>query len=445
MKMPLSPPGFFTLAKSVPQGIAADPSKFSVFLLGPTHKGRYLHWDKIRHMNPPEGLTIEEWWFGIKIARKKLEKQTPFTDKNDCVFTFCIIDEVERELHGLDKQAGGQVDGFLHDKNKDVTQSYIVKALFEEAITSSQLEGASTTRSVAREMLAEGRKPLNDSERMIYNNYKALLFIKENLKEEITTDLIFELHRIITDRTLEDPAKAGVLRSMEDNIVVFDSSDGTQVHVPPGAETLRERLGKLCDFANDSGAEGPFVHPLIRAILVHFMLAYDHPFFDGNGRTARALFYWVAMKNGYWLIEYLSISAEIMRSRRQYDRSFLYAETDECDTTYFVLFQIEVIKGAIDKFFTSIQRKADNMRATETILSKLRQAFNYRQMELLRHALKHDKEQYTIETHRALHNISYNTARMDLLELYRIGLLDMKKRNRKMVFNKNNENKIWGE
>lgn len=446
MKIPLSPPDFESLAKAATGDLAKNPEKIMLFLLGPADKrGRYLHWDELRHLRPPDGLTLEEWWFGMKIARRKLEKKIGLADKNGCTFSFCIIDEVERELHNLDKQAAGQVTGFLHDKNRDTTQSYIVKALFEEAITSSQLEGASTTRAVAREMLAEGRKPLNSSEQMIFNNYKALMFIKDKLGEAITPSLIFELHRIITDKTLENPAKGGVLRGKDDNIIVYDSSDGTQVHVPPGAETLDRRLEKLCEFANGVGKEGPFVHPLIRAILVHFLLAYDHPFVDGNGRTARALFYWVALKNGYWLIEYLSISAEIMRARRQYDRSFLYVETDGCDTTYFVLFQIEIIKKAIEKFLISIKQKAEKMRETETVLSKLRQAFNYRQMELLRHALKHDDDSYTIESHRAMHNVSYNTARTDLLELYRVGLLVMKKRNRKMLFYKNNNNKIWGE
>lgn len=45
------------------------------------------------------------------------------------------------------------------------------------------------------------------------------------------------------------------------------------------------------------------------------MIAYMHPFVDGNGRTARALFYWYMLKSGYWLTEYLSISRVIAKSK----------------------------------------------------------------------------------------------------------------------------------
>ncbi len=51
-----------------------------------------------------------------------------------------------------------------------------------------------------------------------------------------------------------------------------------------------------------------FIHPVIRAILLHFMLAYDHPFVDGTGRTARALFYWSMAHQGYWLMDFISIT-----------------------------------------------------------------------------------------------------------------------------------------
>jgi Fic family protein len=73
------------------------------------------------------------------------------------------------------------------------------------------------------------------------------------------------------------------------------------------------------------------------------MLGYDHPFLDGNGRTARALFYWAAANNGYWLMEFISISQIIKQSPAQYGKSFLYSEYDENDVTYFIVHQLSVI------------------------------------------------------------------------------------------------------
>jgi Fic family protein len=61
-------------------------------------------------------------------------------------------------------------------------------------------------------------------------------------------------------------------------------------HTPPPAAELPARLEAMCDFAN-SKTPDTFIHPVVRGIFLHFWLAYDHPFVDGNGRTARALFY----------------------------------------------------------------------------------------------------------------------------------------------------------
>jgi len=54
----------------------------------------------------------------------------------------------------------------------------------------------------------------------------------------------------------------------------------------------------MCAFVNGRDTE-PFIHPAIRAMILHFWLAYDHPFVDGNGRTARALFYWAMLRPGH--------------------------------------------------------------------------------------------------------------------------------------------------
>ena len=35
----------------------------------PTVSGKYLHWDDLRHRNPPEGLNLSEWWLGLRFRR----------------------------------------------------------------------------------------------------------------------------------------------------------------------------------------------------------------------------------------------------------------------------------------------------------------------------------------------------------------------------------------
>ncbi len=137
---------------------------------------------------------------------------------------------------------------------------------------------------------------------------------------------MLELHRILTEGTLDDPTAAGRLqRPDEERIAVVDATDGSLIHTPPPATELPARLQALCDFANQGEDESDsFIHPVVRAILLHFFLAYDHPFEDGNGRTARALFYWAMRTNGYWLAEYLSISRILREAPAQYSRAFLF-------------------------------------------------------------------------------------------------------------------------
>ena len=73
---------------------------------------------------------------------------------------------------------------------------------------------------------------------------------------------------------------------------------------------------------------GVFIHPIVKGIIIHFLIAFIHPFVDGNGRTASAIFYWYMLRKGYWLTEYLSISRIISRSKRQYEKAYLYTECD---------------------------------------------------------------------------------------------------------------------
>ena len=110
-------------------------------------------------------------------------------------------------------------------------------------------------------------------------------------------------------------------------------------HDPPPAEQLDERMAAMCDFANGK-IPNHFIHPVVRAIILHFWLAYDHPFVDGNGRTARALFYWLMLRNNYWLFEFISISQIIRKAPIKYGRAFLYTETDDNDLTYFILYHL---------------------------------------------------------------------------------------------------------
>jgi Fic family protein len=396
-------------------------------------RDRYLHWDKLRHLEPPAGLDSEQWWLKTKLARGDELRQLPLTDQGGNAFGYTLPDIVLRHLHRIDQRCAGEVAmDEVVTSEREAGNRFLVNSLMEEAIRSSQLEGATTSRVVAKELLRSGREPKDRSERMIANNYRALQFMREEMGDGLTLDSILELHRIVTEGTLDDPGAAGRLqRPDEPRVAVFEGEK--RVHVPPPAEQLPERLRLLCAFANEGGEGGPFVHPVVRAVVLHFWLAYDHPFADGNGRTARILFFWAMHRAGYWLTEYLPISRLIRNAPAKYGRAFLETETDGGDTTYFLLHQLSLIERSIEDLHLYLQRKIAEQRDVKRVLDAV-EGLNGRQLVLLTHAVKHPDHAYTFGGHARSHRVTHETARADLGGLAERGLLARHRRGRAYVF-----------
>jgi Fic family protein len=404
--------------------------------LGITEDGRsYVHWDKLRQLKPPADLSHDEWWLLIKWGRQPAQRTIPLTDAAGKPFVYGVPDVVARRLHYVDQRCAGEVAmSEVVTADGQARQHYLVNSLMEEAIRSSQLEGATTTRRVAKELLKTGREPKDRSERMILNNYRALLYMRDDMPEELTPGTVLELQRILTEGTLDNPDAAGRLqRPDEERIAVVDSTDGTVIHTPPPAGQLPRRLQALCDFANEGESPDRFIHPVVRAVLLHFWLAYDHPFEDGNGRTARALFYWYMRRSGYWLVEYLSISRILRHAPAKYSRSFILTETDERDTTYFVVYQLEVIQRAVEQLHDYLRKKIKDVRDVEKLL-KGSTDFNHRQLALLGNAIRTPDAGYTFQTHAVSHGVTHETARNDLLPLADMGFLNQQREGRRYTF-----------
>ncbi len=397
--------------------------------------GRYLHWDKLRRLDPPEGFTSEQWWLKIKGARAGELRSIPLTDPGGASFSYGLLDTMLRRLHYIDQRCSGEVamDEVVTSERR-AGRRFLVNSLMEEAIRSSQLEGATTSRRAAKEMLRTGREPRDRSERMIANNYRALQFMRDEMGEKLSPTAILELHRILTEGTLDDPSAAGRLQQPgEPRVAVFDRDDGRPIHRPPPAEQLPARMQKLCEFANEGDGAERFIHPVIRAILLHFWLAYDHPFEDGNGRTARILFFWLMRVRGYWLAEYLPISRFIRNAPVRYARAFMETETDEGDTTYFLIHQLDVIERAIDELHRYLQRKTAEVRDIERLLHGAAY-LNGRQLALLTDAVRNPDAAYSFDSHAKSHRVSHETARSDLRVLAGRGLLVKRRAGRQHLF-----------
>lgn len=433
MKLPLPAPQVIDLLANK----KVSPDKLLKLRVGADVNGVYEHWDHLRHLRPPSGLSLEEWWAGIKLARNALARPLPLQDKHGASFTVSVTNTMLGKLHFLDREAAGLILGVDEDDDSSIRRRHLVRSLIEEALTSSQLEGASTTRRVAKEMLSTGRAPRDRSEQMIYNNYATMQSLGELRERPLTVERILDIHRLLMRNAIDDPADAGRLRTATDDIIVEDRGDPTIVlHVPPSASELPARLEALCNFANDTN-DADFLHPIVRAIAIHFQIGYDHPFCDGNGRTARALFYWSMLRSGYWLTEYISISSILRKAPAQYVAAYLRTETDGADLTYFVEHQLDVIIEAVNSLRSYLGRKARERKQAESLLrpaSRIGAALNHRQRELLLDAMRHPDKEYSIAGHQAAHRVTYATARSDLLGLAKRKLLSKHKRGKAFVF-----------
>ncbi|MDR6288476.1 Fic family protein [Inquilinus ginsengisoli] len=388
--------------------------------------GRYLSWDEARVRQPPGGLSTEDWWFTMRRARALSATVLPFGDKRNKAFSFCEPPVLRSILHWIDAQASGQILTETPAASSAQRDRYIMTSLIEEAFASSVLEGAATTRQAAREMIRDHREPRSLGEQMVLNNYRAMEFVREHANQPLTPAIILELHRVVTEGTLEKPEMAGRLRRAKDDVKVVDPRDGEVLHIPPEADTLPQRLDAFCAFANDlNPPPDKFIHPVVRAIILHFMIGYDHPFIDGNGRTARALFYWSLLRQKYWLMEFISISSIIRRSPVQYAKAYLNSELDHNDLTYFLLNQTKVVRLAIEGLQNYLARKAREIELVETWLdgTPYEGRFNHRQLDILKTGARSPGAQVTVDGHKNKHRVSYHTARADLEDLLAAGLL----------------------
>ena len=372
-------------------------------------ESEYLHWDKVKYLGfKKNDINL---WKEIKLIRKLISKKFVLNTKHPISLEYGVNDFLQQKLHYLDFNfgAGIQKEQLLSDLDK---HQYLSNALMEESIFSSMIEGATTTRVKAKDMLRKGKKPNNKSEQMILNNYKTIQYISENKSEEITIHKLFEIHKLVTENTLEEE-NCGVFRNTNE-VLVMNQITGEIVHTPPSFKKLEELMQSFCDFFNNNPKE-EFIHPIVKASILHFLIGYIHPFVDGNGRTARALFYWYLLKNGYWLTEYLSISRVILKTKTQYEKAYIYSEIDEMNVSYFIHYQVKVLTQAFEdlKDYLFKKKKEENKLNKYLKVSNI----NERQAQIL-YWIEEDANRYfSVKEIENVFSVTNQTARTDIEEL----------------------------
>lgn len=375
----------------------------------------YEYWDTIKYKRCPKGCSAKNLWTHVKASRTKSAIRV--WPKYNIVLG--LTNHMQRMCHEFDMNFGGAC-GTSSIIPNDSKEHYLVSSLMEEAIFSSQMEGASTTREAAKEMLRKRMTPKDKSQQMIANNYQTIQFVVQHQDTPLTVELLQHIHHLMTENTLENPEDAGRFRT-NDEVVVENGITHEIVHRPPSHTEIPSFVNDLCTFFNEKQSQ-VFIHPIIRGIIIHFMIAYMHPFVDGNGRTARALFYWYMLKQKYWLMEYLSVSKVIAKSKKSYEKSFLYTEADNNDMGYFVAYNLRMLALSFKQLQDYLKRKQEERKAANAFLQL--GDLNARQAQIIKMFVDNPKEVITVKDIQSKFLISATTAKGDIMGLLARGLID---------------------
>lgn len=376
----------------------------------------YLYWDKAKfHL----GRSGDKWYL-IRQIRKISSVEIPIKSEKGVNFTWYRPLYTDKYLREIDMYMGG---AFLADTTTAVQankrQKYLARGIVEESIASSQLEGADTASKYAKKMLTEKIRPRNKGEQMIVNNYRVMKKIEDEYKDyELSLYLLQTLQSELTEKTLDSEYMPGELRKDTDGIIV--GYDTKVAHIPPKAAFMKRELERLVKYAND---ESDFIHPVIKAIQLHFWIGYLHPFPDGNGRLARAVFYWYLFRHNYWAIGYTPISMMLKRSQHAYTYAYIYTEQDDYDFTYFYDYNLKCILKAIKAFNEHIEKKKMENEGVTALIKTKYPVLNSRQVDTLKFLASGDEMSTSGTSYSVMHGVTLRTAYRDLKTLKELGLV----------------------
>lgn len=419
-------------------------------------KGRYQHYDEFRHRVKAPAQPEIAWSFK-KLARTLQSASVlPLGEtghgEGALLGRLYLTPTIQKVASSVDQQATTARLEWMMTKVGELDQvKYLLRDLIDdEAISSSQLEGAATTTIVAKDMLRQRRTPRTADERMIIGNFKMMNFVWEHRQRPLTIELIQSLHQIGVEGIDDEKYTPGVFR-MDDSVAVVDGDDQV-VHQPPKAELLEGRLQQLCDWANrdhDDTEHETYIHPMVKAILIHFCIGFEHPFRDGNGRVARALFYWFMFKHDYGAFRYIAISTLLKQAATSYGKSYVYTETDGLDLTYFVEYQCSIIQRALKRFTETYQQ---NVLAVQQFNNWMYGSGLYRELTEKQRAifiklLNSSGLKISANTVKEELGCSYNTAATALKGMAEMGLLDTEMDGRQTLYSIKPRDEIlqsWG-
>lgn len=312
-------------------------------------------------------LTVDQYYTPKEIEyRKKLiiESGCDYDEVNNKVIKY--RNRFKKELISLEnesftfvethrmKENVDKIKNFWKSSSYSFKESYkkelIFDTLLSEAFHSSSIEGAHSTKKRTEEIIKKQLTPADKSERMIFNNYKALEYIFDNKEQKLDDEFVLSLHKMISEDTLDEKEDEGVYRNS--GVDITTATQKVIFRPTSNIEKMMKMINKLYLFinSNNDDCEAEYIESIYKIISFHFLYGYIHPHFDGNGRTLRVLFTHLLGQNGFDMFYYISLSEIIHLSekrKKEYEKAFIDVEENKLDLTYFIYYIQDIMLEAL--------------------------------------------------------------------------------------------------
>ena len=307
-------------------------------------------------------------------------------------------------------------------------QTFGLQAMTEEIHATFQIESIHSSRNSIRHIL-NGYAPRNEEESRIYGMKRGLDFIADR-QNTITEENLHQLYQISTGDYLPDEDRLLPDHFYRHDVVYVVGGEESREGLP--AQQLPDAMKRLVDFANAKDG----INELHKAAILHLAFAYYHPYFDGNGRTARLLHLWYLVQQGYPAALFTPFSRYIAESKAAYYKAYDRVEKNALisgytDVTPFLSYfcnevynrlQVDVIPPQAD--LQVYQTALANRKITE------------KERLLWEYVLSaYGTEEFTTkQLEKDFRNAAYATIRMFVMKFHEMGLLAARKAGNRVYY-----------
>ena len=307
-------------------------------------------------------------------------------------------------------------------------QSFGLQAMTEEIHATFQIESIRSSRNSIRHIL-NGYAPRNEEESRIYGMKRGLDFIADR-QNAITEENLHQLYQISSGDYLPDEDRLLPDHFYRHDHVYVVGGEESREGLP--AQQLPDAMKRLVDFTNAKDG----INELHKAAILHFAFAYYHPYFDGNGRTARLLHLWYLVQQGYPAALFTPFSRYIAESKAAYYKAYDRVEKNALisgytDVTPFLSYFCNEVYNRLQ--VDVIPPQAD-LRVYQTALANGK--ITEKERLLWEYVLSaYGMEEFTTkQLEKDFRNAAYATIRTFVMKFHEMGLLAARKAGNRVYY-----------